>query len=80
MTQAQIEEKRQLLEAAQDAEKYYELSQYQPLKKITDDLEKELNLGFLPNDNAVAETPPLIPKKKIRCNRKSNYSSTKVKA
>ena len=76
MTQAQIEERKQYLEAMQNVEK-----QPNPLKKITVDLEKELNLGFLHNDNAIAETqPPLGPKKKNRRNRKSNYSSTQAKA
>ena len=78
MTQLQIEERKQYLEAVQNAEN--RLSQYPPLKKITDDLERKLNLGFLPNDNAVAvQQPPLVPKKKIQGNQKSNYSLTKVK-
>ena len=62
MTQAQVEEKR-LLEAAQkavqEADNYYLLSQYPPLKKVMDDLEKELNPDFSLNDNAVKNSPPL---------------------
>ena len=51
-----------------------------PLKKVTDDPQKELNLDFLLNDNAIAREN-LIPKKKLVCrNRKSNYSLTKIKA
>ena len=79
MTQVQIEERKQYLEAVQNVEN--RSSQYPPLKKITNDLERQLNLGFLRNDNAVAaQQPLLVPKKKIRHNRKSNYSSTKIKA
>ena len=79
MTQAQIEENKRYLKEVQKAE--IRSSQISPLKKITDNLEKELNLGFFSNDNAVAtQETLLVPKKKIRRNGKSNYSSTKVKA
>ena len=81
MTQAQVDEKR-LLEAAQKAaqevENYYHSSQYPPLKKVTDRLQKELNLDFLLDDNAVQKAPPSPPKKKTR-KRSNNYSQTKVK-
>ena len=57
MTQAQVDERRLLEEAqkaAQEVENYYHhSSQYPPLKKVTDELEKELNLDFLHDDNAV---------------------------
>ena len=70
MTQVQIEERKQYLEAVQNAEN--RSSQYPPLKKITDDLERKLNLGFLPNDNAVAvQQPPLVPKKRFKVRRKT---------
>ena len=77
MAQAQIEERKQYLEAAQAAQ-YLEAQNAKKnlLKTITDNLEKELNLDCLCDDNVIAETP----KKKIRRNLKSNYSSTKVKA
>ena len=87
MTQAQIEKRQQLLEV----QKYYQLSifvfvfkpsQYSALKQVMDDLERELSQTSSLNDNVIVEMqpPPLPPKKKIRRNRKSNYSSMKVKA
>ena len=64
MVQVQIEERKQYLEAVQNAEN--RSSQYPPLKKIMDDLERELKLGFLPNDNAVVvQQPPLVSKKRF---------------
>ena len=74
MTQAQIDQRKQYLEEVQSAEICTN-----PLQKVTDDQQKELNLGFFSDDNAVAKQTPLIPKKKIRRNHKSNYSTTKVK-
>ena len=76
MTQAQVDERR-LLEAAKKAahvvENYYHhSSQYPPLKKVTDNLEKELNLDFLLDDNAVQKTPPLLPPKKKTRERSNN--------
>ena len=79
MTQAQIEERKQLLEVAQEAEKYYQSNQIQSLKKVMDDLERELNPDFSLNDNIIQNSPPLTPKKRVRRNRMSNYSPTKVK-
>ena len=78
MTQAQIEERKQLLEV----EKYYQPSQYSTLRQVTDDLERERRQTSSLNDNVITEMqpPPLPLKKKIRRNHKSNYSSTKVKA
>ena len=84
MAQAQVDERR-LLEAAQKAAQevenyYHHSSQYPPLKKVTDELEKELNLDFLLDDNAVQKAlPPPPPKKKTR-KRSNNHSPTKVKA
>ena len=74
MTQAQIKERKQLLEA----EKYYQPSQHSALKQVTDDLERELSQTSSLNDNVISEMLPSLPLK--RSNRKSNYSSTKVKA
>ena len=84
MTQAQVD-KKQLLEvvqkAAQEVRSYYHhSSQYPLLKKVTDQLEKELNLDFLLDDNTVKETPPPLPPKKKTRKRSNNYSPTKVKA
>ena len=84
MAQAQVDERR-LLEAAQKAAQevenyYHHSSQYPPLKKVTDELEKELNLDFLLDDNAVQKAlPPPPPKEKTR-KRSNNHSPTKVKA
>ena len=75
MPQAQIDERKQYLGEVQSAE-----VRTNPLQKVTDDLQKELYLGFFSDDNAVTKQTPLIPKKKIRRNLKSNYSTTKVKA
>ena len=68
MTRTQINETKPLLEVES------------PLRKVTDDLQKELNLDFLLNENSIAREN-LIPKKKlVRRNRKSSYSLTKIKA
>ena len=78
MTQLQIEERKQYLEAVQNAQN--RLSQYPPLKKITDDLERKLNLGFLPNDNAVAvQQPPLVPKKRFKVIRRVTTALRKLR-
>ena len=84
MTQAQVDKKR-LLEVVQKAAQevgsyYHHSSQYPLLKKVTDQLEKELNLDFLLDDNTVKETPPPLPPKKKTRKRSNNYSPTKVKA
>ena len=67
MIQAKIEEKRYL-----DEVRNAEICSIQnpPLKKVTDDLEKELNLNFLLNDNvdATQKTGIIFKKKIIRHN------------
>ena len=60
MMQAQIDEGKQYLGEVQSAEIHTN-----PLQKVTDNLQNELNLGFFSDDNAVAKQTPLIPKKRF---------------